>query len=121
MPIITYPYYWRIKKWLPERWGRVCRIVARGSRNSILVEFLDDGYQVVTSGWFLRKRPVSGARNQSDPTPDEIAQRAAKVRADRERNPSLHRRHEPKPEPWTVPVIAVRDLGLVPDSTEYPY
>ena len=48
-----YPYYWRVKTRLPERKGTSCRILTRGSKNSILVEF-EDGYKVVTSGWSVR-------------------------------------------------------------------
>jgi hypothetical protein len=47
--------YWRVKTRLPERKGQPCRVLARGTKNSILVEF-EDGYKVVTSGWYVRKR-----------------------------------------------------------------
>lgn len=46
-------WYWR--KRLPERKGEPCRILARGTMNSVLVEF-EDGHRVVTSGWAVRKR-----------------------------------------------------------------
>jgi hypothetical protein len=46
-------HYWRVRKWLPERYGQSCRIVARGSMNAALVEF-EDGYLVITSRWFVR-------------------------------------------------------------------
>ena len=51
----SYPYYWRVKTRLPERKGRSCRVLVRGSKNSCLVEF-EDGYKVVTSRWYVRKR-----------------------------------------------------------------
>jgi len=47
-------YYWRIRKWLPERFGQLCRILARGKMNSIIVEF-EDGFRVCTSRYFVRK------------------------------------------------------------------
>jgi hypothetical protein len=45
-------WWWR--KRLPERKGQRCRILARGSRNSVAVEF-EDGYRVITSRWAVRK------------------------------------------------------------------
>lgn len=45
-------WFWRSR--LPERKGQVCRIIARGKMNSILVEF-EDGYRVVTSRYAVRK------------------------------------------------------------------
>lgn len=48
-----YDRVWRVRKWLPERYGERCRIVARGRMNSCLVEF-EDGHRVVTVRWFLR-------------------------------------------------------------------
>ena len=50
-----YPYYWRVRKYLPERWMMSCVVLARGKKNTVLVEF-PDGYKVTTSGWFVRKR-----------------------------------------------------------------
>lgn len=45
---------WRVRKWLPDRFGQRCRILARGAKNTCLVEF-EDGHQVVTVRWFVRK------------------------------------------------------------------
>ncbi len=55
---MTHYWYWR--KWLPERNGQPCRILAR-FKGSILIEFAD-GWQVVTSRWAVRKLtpPTSG-------------------------------------------------------------
>lgn len=36
-------HYWRIRKWLPERFNQRCRVLARGKMNTILVEF-EDGF-----------------------------------------------------------------------------
>lgn len=49
---MTHIYAWR--KYRPEWCGRRCRIVARGARNSRLIEF-EDGSQAVVSGWALRR------------------------------------------------------------------
>lgn len=54
MTNVEYPYYWRVKNRLPERFGQRLRVLARGKMNSRLVEF-EDGTQVVTSGNYYRK------------------------------------------------------------------
>jgi hypothetical protein len=51
----TFPYYWRVKTRLPERFGSACRILVFGKKNSRLVEF-EDGYRVITSGNYIRRR-----------------------------------------------------------------
>ena len=53
-----YPYTWFWRSRLPERKGHVCRVLARGAMNSILVEF-QDGYRVVTSRYAVRKTLLS--------------------------------------------------------------
>jgi hypothetical protein len=45
-------WYWRSR--LPERKGQRCRVLARGTMNSVLVEF-EDGYRTVTSRHAVRK------------------------------------------------------------------
>ena len=55
MTIKKYPYFWRVKTRLPERKGMSCRVLARGKKNNALVEF-EDGYKVITSWYFVRKR-----------------------------------------------------------------
>lgn len=50
----TYPYRWRVRTRLPERFGQLCRVLCRGAMNSCAVEF-EDGYQVVTSRWYVRR------------------------------------------------------------------
>lgn len=42
---------WRIV----DRKGQACRVVVRGTKNSVLVEF-PDGYRVVTSRYAVRSR-----------------------------------------------------------------
>lgn len=51
-------FYWRVRTRLPERFGQPCRVVARGGRNSALVEF-SDGFRVVTSRNYLRRKEVA--------------------------------------------------------------
>lgn len=52
---MSYPYYWRVATRLPERKGQPCRVLVLGRLNSCLVEF-EDGYRVVTSRNYLRRR-----------------------------------------------------------------
>lgn len=54
---VTYqfPYRWRVKTKLPDRFGQFCRVKAWGKMNSCWVEF-EDGYEVVTSRFFIRYR-----------------------------------------------------------------
>ena len=47
-------YVWRVKARLPERYGTPCKVLARGKRNTCLVEF-EDGYRVTTSRNYLVK------------------------------------------------------------------
>lgn len=49
-------YRWHWKKRLPERRGELFRVIVRGaSMNSCLIEFLSDGWRVVTSRNALRR------------------------------------------------------------------
>jgi hypothetical protein len=52
-------WFWRVR--LPERKDEPCRVVARGAKNSVLVEFAD-GQRVITSRYAVRKK--KGVRNQ---------------------------------------------------------
>lgn len=52
IPILT--HYWRLRCRLPERHGQPCRIYARGTRNSIGIEFAD-GVRHVVSRWAVRR------------------------------------------------------------------
>ena len=49
-----YPYVWYWKRKLPDRKGQPCKVTARGSMNSIRVEF-PDGFAVITSRFAVRK------------------------------------------------------------------
>jgi len=50
-----YDQVWYWKSRLPERNGKPCRILARGKKNSILVEF-EDGFKTITSRYAVRGR-----------------------------------------------------------------
>jgi len=47
-----YIWFWKAK--LPHRKGQLCKIICRGSMNSVMVEF-KDGQRVITSRWAVRK------------------------------------------------------------------
>jgi len=47
-------YAWRWKKWLPDRYGQKCRVLARSRNGNILVEF-EDGRRFVTPRYAVRK------------------------------------------------------------------
>jgi len=47
-------HVWRLKKWLPERYGEPCRVLARGRNGNTLVEFAD-GFRVVGTRWCVRR------------------------------------------------------------------
>jgi len=52
---MIYDQVWRWRARLGERCGQRCRVVARGAKNSVLVEFEADGYRVVTSRYAVRR------------------------------------------------------------------
>jgi hypothetical protein len=54
-------WYWKTR--LPERNGQRCKIIARGTMNSALVEF-DDGFKVITSRYAVRKVQSSRTRHE---------------------------------------------------------
>ena len=51
---IMIQYLWRVKTRLPERYMLPCQVLARGKRNTCLVEF-EDGYRVTTSRNYVIK------------------------------------------------------------------
>ena len=51
---MTWSHYWRVRTRLAERFGQTCRVLTRGSMNTILIEF-DDGYRVATSRNYVRR------------------------------------------------------------------
>lgn len=54
----VYPYIWRWRARLPERFGQDCRATARGALNSVRVEF-PDGFWVITARWAVRCRTTA--------------------------------------------------------------
>ncbi len=56
MADLDHVWFWRVR--LPERKDEPCRVVARGGKNSVLVEFAD-GQRVITSRYAVRKRQAS--------------------------------------------------------------
>lgn len=51
----TFDLVWWWKSKLVERRGQRCRVICRGTKNSVLVEF-EDGARYVTSRWAVRER-----------------------------------------------------------------
>jgi hypothetical protein len=49
----VYRWHWKAK--LPERRGELLVVLARGTMNSCLVEFLSDGFRAITSRNALRR------------------------------------------------------------------
>lgn len=49
---MTHVWYWKSR--LPDRHRQPCRVLARGTMNSILVEF-EDGYRAITSRYAVRR------------------------------------------------------------------
>jgi len=49
-------HYWRVRKFLPERFGEHCRPIVFGKMNSVLVEFLD-GVRYITGRYNIRRLP----------------------------------------------------------------
>lgn len=55
-------HFWRVRKFLPDRFGQHCRVIARGKLNSMLVEFAD-GAKFITIRYFARKLPAETGRS----------------------------------------------------------
>lgn len=47
-------WYWRDRPTYSNRKGQRCRVLVRGGKNSVLVEF-EDGFRVVTSRYAVRR------------------------------------------------------------------
>lgn len=47
-------HYWRVKKFLPERFGEQCRVVKYGKKRAVLIEFAD-GMKYRTVLTFIRR------------------------------------------------------------------
>jgi len=55
---MNFDHQWRWSSRLPQRKDRKCRVLAKGSMNSVLIEF-EDGYKVIASRYAIKpiKRP----------------------------------------------------------------
>lgn len=51
---MTFDHVWYWRSRLADRHGQRCRVMVRGRMNSVLVAF-EDGYQVVTSRYAVRR------------------------------------------------------------------
>lgn len=61
---LAFPYYWRVRTRLPERFGQPCAVLVRSRRmNSALVAF-EDGTEVITSRNYVRLRAASLPREK---------------------------------------------------------
>ena len=47
-------HYWRVRKYLPHRFGQHCRVLAVGRMNAVLVQF-EDGEKYITNRYFVRR------------------------------------------------------------------
>jgi hypothetical protein len=56
-------HVWRLRVRLPERFGEACRVLARGTMNSCLIEF-QDGTRHVASRFAVRKAGLSGREEE---------------------------------------------------------
>ena len=66
-------YVWRWKKILPDKYGKTCRILARGMRmNSALIEF-EDGKKYVTIRWAIKKvKQTTENKMSEEETKEEV-------------------------------------------------
>lgn len=55
MTMNIYRYGWRNNEKRAALYGRACRVICRGSMNSALIEFVDNGQREVVSRNALRK------------------------------------------------------------------
>ncbi|MEE8384511.1 MAG: hypothetical protein V3S01_01155 [Dehalococcoidia bacterium] len=52
---MTWPWYYRVKRWLPERTGEPCRLLAQSKKGARLIQFRDGALYVVPF-WAVRRR-----------------------------------------------------------------
>jgi hypothetical protein len=55
----VYRYAWKNNVKRAALYGRLCRVLARGRMNSIMIEFLDNGQREITSRNAVRPRDVT--------------------------------------------------------------
>lgn len=59
-----YTYAWKNNEKRATLYGRICQLLTRGAKNSILIKFIDNGEMVCTSGNAIRK-----VKFRTNPTP----------------------------------------------------
>lgn len=57
---MTFDHVWRLHVRLPERHGARCRVLARGAKNSILIEF-EDGVRHVVFRFAVRRLTLAAS------------------------------------------------------------
>ena len=67
---MDFPYVYRLDR--QGRKGQACKVLARGTKNSRLVEF-EDGYRMVTSGYAIKGRELGGAEIDAPQTRSPVA------------------------------------------------
>ena len=67
---MDFPYVYRLDR--QGRKGQACKVLARGTKNSRLVEF-EDGYRMVTSGYAIKRRELGGAEIDAPQTRNAMA------------------------------------------------
>jgi hypothetical protein len=70
-----YRWHWRAR--LPERRGQLLRVLVRGTLNSCLVEFVEDGARYVTSRNALRR--VRELERNTDPREGMLYERSGRT------------------------------------------
>jgi hypothetical protein len=55
----VYRYAWKNNEKRATLYGRLCRVLARGRMNSIMIEFLDNGQREITSRNAVRPHDVT--------------------------------------------------------------
>jgi len=50
-----YMYVWKNNKKRELLHGRICKVIAKGTKNSIMIEFLDTGQREIVSRYSIRK------------------------------------------------------------------
>lgn len=58
-----YVFRWANNPKRAKMYGRICRVLARGKMNSILIEF-EDGQKEITSRLSIVKKPASWAQSK---------------------------------------------------------
>jgi len=71
-------HYWRVRKWLPERFAEKCQLLKTGAKRHCLIEF-EDGYRVRTMLTSIRKLRTEPTGDRGYPE-DELGNRVGMCR-----------------------------------------